>query len=350
MRLVRRGVTFAAVFLLASTAACSSGSSKDDGRSLTVVMWGGSAQEAHVNSYVKPWAAKNGVEVRQDQPTDYAKLRAQVEAGKVSWGIVEVEPNFAVTACASGLLEKIDTSVVDTSVIDPQFVSECAIPNLQYAFTIAYNTKTFATAHPTTWAEFFEVQKFPGKRGFWRYATGGIFEAALLADGVPADQLYPLDIDRAFKKLDSIKDHLVFYDTGDQQVQLLASGEAPLVQAWNGRVFQAAQEGQPVANEWNQHFLSYDQVVIPKGYPNAALAQQWMADFVKNLEGQAADTNASAYAPINDEALKLVDPKMSAQLPTSPENATQRALVIDYGYWAEHYDKVSERFNEWLAS
>ena len=350
MSFKRRGVTLAAVLALATTAACGGGSSSDSGRSLTVTMWGGSAQEAHVNSYIKPWAEKNGVEIRQDQPTDYAKLRAQVEAGKVTWGIVEVEPNFAATACKEGLLEKIDTSIVDTSVIDPEFVSECAIPNLQYAFTIAYNTDVFPNGHPTTWEEFFDVEKYPGKRGFWKYVTGGIFEAALLADGVPADQLYPLDIDRAFRKLDSIKEHLVFYETGDQQVQLLASGEAPLVQAWNGRVFQAAKEGQPVANEWNQHFLSYDQVVIPKGYPNADLAQQWMAHFVKDLEGQAADTEASAYAPINDEALKLVDPEVVAELPTAEQNAAKRALVIDYEYWAEHYDEIAERFNEWLAS
>lgn len=352
MGVERKALAVAAALGLAAVAACGGGGSAtgDGKRTLTVTMWGGSAQEAHVNSYIKPWAEKNGVEIRQDQPTDYAKLRAQVEAGKVTWGIVEVEPNFAVTACKEGLLEKIDTSVVDTSPIDPKLVSECAIPNLQYAFTIAYNTKTFPDGHPKTWAEFFDVKKYPGKRGFWKYVTGGIFEAALLADGVPPDKLYPLDIDRAFKKLDSIKEHLVFYDTGDQQVQLVASGEAPLVQAWNGRIYQAARDGQPVANEWNQHFLSYDTVAIPKGYPNADLAQQWMAHFVNDLEGQAADTEASAYAPINDKALELVDPQILPELPTSPENAAKRAIVIDYGYWAEHYDEVTKRFNEWLAS
>ena len=128
-----------------------------------------------------------------------------------------------MTACREGLLED-RYAVVDTSPLDPQFVSECAIPVLQYAFTIAYNTDVFPDDHPTSWADFFNVEKYPGKRGFWRSVTSGIFEAALLADGVPADQLYPLDIDRAFRKLDSIKEHIVFYDTGDQQVQLVASG------------------------------------------------------------------------------------------------------------------------------
>ncbi|TFV63969.1 ABC transporter substrate-binding protein [Geodermatophilus sp. DF01-2] len=350
MTFKRKGVALAAVAMVGSSAACGGGAAAEDSKTLTVVMWGGSAQEAHVQSYVKPWAEVNGVEILQDQPTDYAKLRAQVESGEVSWGIVEVEPNFSATACEEGLLEKIDTEVVDTSVLDPQFVNECAIPNLQYAFNIAYNTDVFGEDHPTTWEEFFDTEQFPGKRGFWKYVTGGILEAALLADGVPADELYPLDVDRAFEKLDTIKDDIVFYETGDQQVQLLASGEAPLVQAWNGRVFQAAQQGQPVANEFNQHFLSYDQVVIPKGYPNADLAMEWMGHFVTDLQGQAADTRASAYAPVNDKALELLEPEILEELPTSEENAAKRATVIDYDWWAENYDAVSERFNEWLAS
>lgn len=351
MNLKRTGrLIVAAAATVALTAACTGAGNGDDDRTLTVVMWGGTAQTAHVDSYVKPWAAENDVEVLQDQPTDYAKIRAQVESGQVTWGVVEVEPNFSATACEEGLLEEIDTSVVDTSVLNPDFVNDCAIPNLQYAFTIAYNTDVFGDRHPTTWEEFFDTETFPGKRGIWRYATGGLFEAALLADGVAPEDLYPLDIDRAFAKMDTIKDDFIFYDTGDEQIQLLASGEAPLVKAWNGRVYVAANEGQPVANEFNEHLLSYDQVVIPKGYPNKDLAMEWMGHFVHDLEGQADDTVASAYAPVNDEALDLLDPEVVAQLPTSEENAGQRAIVMDYQYWAENYDEVAERFNEWLVS
>lgn len=337
--------------LALSLAACGGGgsSASGDGKDLTVVMWGGGAQTAHVASYVTPWAEAENVTIRQDQPTDYAKIRAQVESGKVSWGVVEVEPNFAETACEDGLLEPIDTEVVDTSVLNEEFVSECAIPNLIYAFNIAYNTERFGEDHPTTWAEFFDTEQFPGKRGFWKYATGGIFEAALLADGVAPEDLYPLDIDRAFAKLDTIKDDLVFYDTGDQQVQLLASGEAPLVQAWNGRIKQAADAGEPVANEYNEHLLSYDTFVIPKGYPNADLAQEFLGHFVTDLEGQAADAKSSGYAPVNADALEQVDADVAAELPNSPENSKLLGSVVDYSYWAENYDAVSERFNTWLA-
>lgn len=334
-----------------SLSACSSGSDSSSD-SLTVTMWGGSAQKAHVDSYVTPWAKEAGVKVRQDSPTDYAKIAAQVDAGKVSWGVVEVEPNYAAKACADGKLEKLPAEVVDAAKkagVDEAKMGECAIPNLAYTFSIAYNTDKFSDDHPTTWAEFFDTKKFPGKRGFWKYATGGIFEAALLADGVKPEDLYPLDLDRAYKKLDTIKDDIVWYDTGDQQVQLLASGEAPLVQAWNGRVVQAAAAGEPVANEYGENLVSYDQVVVPKGYENAELAFDWMTWFVSNAQAQADDAVASNYGPITPAAVDLVPEETRDELAGSEAVDGQSAAVMDYEYWAENYDSVTESFNNWIA-
>ncbi|MGH3519723.1 MAG: ABC transporter substrate-binding protein [Haloechinothrix sp.] len=328
--------------------ACGSDAASD-GKQLTVVMWGGADQKTHVENAVQPWADAVGVTIRQDSPSDYAKFRAQVESGKVSWDIVEVEPNFAHNACANGWAVKLDKAKIDTSLVKPEMVSDCAVPVLEYAFTIGYNTDAFPERHPTTWAEFFDTEHFPGKRGFWKYATGAMFEAALLADGVAPEDLYPLDIDRAFKKLDTIKDDIVFYETGEQQQQLVSSGEVPLIQAWNGRIYSAAQEGQPVANEWNEHLLSYDQLVIPEGSPHADLAQDWVSWYLENPDAQAGYSNETAYGPVSDAALEHVKPEVLAELPTSPENAPKRAAIINYAYWAENYDAVSERLNEWAA-
>ncbi|QBJ96301.1 ABC transporter substrate-binding protein [Rhodococcus sp. ABRD24] len=336
----------------AAVAACGS-SAGDPSKTLEVTMWGGSAQRAHVDTYIKPWAEANGLTVSEDSPTDYAKIKAQVDSKNVTWGVTEVEPNFSETACASGVLTKLTPEVKQAATdagINPGYINDCAIPNLSYAFTIAYNTDTFADNHPKTWAEFFDTQLFPGKRGFWKYATGGMFEAALLADGVPADQLYPLDLDRAFRKLDTIKQDIVFYETGDEQAQLVASGEAPLVQAWNGRIYHAAKEGQPVANEWGQNLVSYDQVVIPAGYPNTDLAMKWMTAFVGDVQGQAADAEASAYDPINPKAMELVDPEVAKELATFPANQAQAATTMNYKYWAENYNTATERLNAWALS
>ncbi|MBC6460335.1 ABC transporter substrate-binding protein [Actinomadura sp. HBU206391] len=349
MRILRRVLVGASTTGLLAAAACGGGSSTST-KELTVVMWGGDDQQKAVSAYVEPWGKERGVKIKQDSPTDYAKLRAQVESKKVSWGVVEVEPNFAANACAKGWAVKLDKTKIDMSKVKPELVGECGIPTLQYAFTIAYNTEKFSAAnHPRTWAEFFDTQRFPGKRGFWKYATGAIFEAALLADGVPADKLYPLDIDRAFRKLETIKKDIVWYETGEEQQQLVGSGEAPLVQAWNGRIFAAAKEGRPVANEWNQHLLSYDQLMIPAGYKNQALAEEWMNWYLNHPKEQAGYTNHAAYAPVNDEALKYVNDDVRKEIPTSPENAPKRAAIMNYTYWAENYDKVTERLNEWMA-
>ena len=327
----------------------SSGSKED---TLAVTMWGGGAQDAHVAAVFEPWAKEKGVKIIQDSPTDYAKIDAMVGANKVTWGVVETEPNFTETACAAGTLEKLSDKVkeaAEAADVDPAFMSDCGIPILQYAFTIGYNTDKFPDAHPTTWAEFFDTEKFPGKRGFWKYATGGIFEAALLADGVAPGDLYPLDLDRAFKKLDTIKEDIVWYDTGDQQTQLVASGEAPLVQAWNGRITQAAANGQPVANEFGENLTTYEHVVVPKGYPNAALAEDWMLWFLANPEAQAEQAQKSGYGPASPQAIEFIPADVQAELAGSEAVDGQAAATMDYGYWAENYGPVTERFNVWMA-
>ncbi|QZY52676.1 ABC transporter substrate-binding protein [Leucobacter tenebrionis] len=354
MRYPRRTLVVASIAAagLALTGCVGGGGGAPDEQTLTVTMWGGAAQEGHVATVVQPWADENGVTVQQDSPTDYAKLDAMVDAGKVSWGVVETEPNYTDTACKAGTLTKLSDEVkqaAEEAEVDPAFMSDCGIPILQYAFTIGYNTEKFADGHPTTWEEFFDTEKFPGKRGFWKYATGGIFEAALLADGVAPEDLYPLDLDRAFAKLDTIKDDIVWYDTGDQQTQLVASGEAPLVQAWNGRITQAAADGQPVANEFGENLTTYEHVVIPQGYPNTELAEDWMVWFLSNPEAQADQAIETGYGPASPRALEFVPAEVQAELAGSEAVDSQAAATMDYGYWAENYGDVTERFNVWMA-
>ena len=351
----KKALTIVAAVAAASLtlAGCAGGEGEGgSAESLTVTMWGGAAQEGHVATVFQPWADERGVKIRQDSPTDYAKLDAMVQADKVTWGVVEAEPNFTKTACEAGTLAKLDDAVkqaIKDAEVNPEFVNDCAIPILQYAFTIAYNTEKFASGHPTTWAEFFDTEKFPGKRGFWKYATGGIFEAALLADGVAPADLYPLDLDRAFAKLDTIKNDIVWYDTGDQMVQLAASGEAPLVQAWNGRITQAAADGQPVANEFGENLITYDHIVIPSGYPNEALAQEWMVWFLSNPEAQAKQAEETGYGTASPKALEFIPEKIQEELAGSEVVNSQSVATVDYGYWAENYGPVTERLNVWMA-
>jgi putative spermidine/putrescine transport system substrate-binding protein len=229
----------------------------------------------------------------------------------------------------------------------PQFVGECGVPDVFYAYQIAYNTDAYSDSnHPTTWKEFFDVKKFPGKRGAYQNASGGLLEAALLADGVKKEDLYPLDLDRAFQKLDTIRDQLVFFRSGDEQLQLLSSGETPLTIGWNGRIQAGQAEGLPVAGEWNQHFQRYTQLVIPKGSKNVELAHAFLAHAL-SPKPQAEMTNHIAYAPVSIKAAGNVNEKMKPYLPSDPE-VQKLGLALDFTYYAENYASVTERLNEWL--
>ena len=349
----RLAVTVAGLSSLALVlTGCSGGGGADAAKTLTMVDWGGETQRVAMESFYKPWAEEAGVTMKEDQPTDYAKLDAMVKAGKVTWGTVEVEPNFTDSACANGTIEKLSDKVkeaAESNGVDPAYMSDCGIPILMYGFTIGYNTDKFPDAHPTTWAEFFDTEKFPGKRGFWKYATGGIFEAALLADGVAPGDLYPLDLDRAFKKLDTIKEDIVWYDTGDQQTQLVASGEAPLVQAWNGRIFKAQSQGEPVANEYGEALGTYEQIVIPKGYANKDLAEDWMVWVLSNPEAQAEYSRQTGYGPVTPAGLEALSQDEQQELVNSEANLAKQSATIDYSYWAENYADVTEKLNVWMA-
>lgn len=349
MKHTKIGMAALGVVTTFAMAACGTDAAGDDSKSLTVVSYGGEPQKAQVGAWAQKWADDNGVKLLQDSPTDYAKLRAQVEAKKVTWGAVEVEPNFAVSACEDGILEKIDLSDIDMTGLDPEQFSDCGVPTLQYSFTIAYNKESFKDGHPTTWAEFFDTDAFPGKRGLMKFASTGVMEAALLADGVAPDDLYPLDIDRALKKLDTIKDDIVWYETGDQQSELLSTGEASAAMGWSGRIAQGEKAGQPIANEWSQNLATYDQWVIPKGYAQAATAKEWLAHLLTDAEGQAKAAESYYYAPASAKALDKLPADIRGQMANAPENVEKRAILMDYDYWAENFDAVSEKFNAWLA-
>ena len=347
---MRKKAIFAAISAAALlTTACGSDSGgSGDNKSLTYVSWGGALQTAQTKAIITPFGTEKGITIRQESPTDYAKLKAQVEAGAVSWDVVQVEPYIAQRGCTEGWLTPLPADVRGEGLMT-DLGSDCAVPAFQYAFVIGYNTKSLPNEHPKTWAEFFDTQKFTGKRAFWKFASSGILEAALLADGVPADKLYPMDLDRAFKKLDTIKKDIVFYDTGEQQTQLISSGEVALVQGWNGRIHDAVTNNEPVGLEWGEHMVVYENWVVPKGAPNESAAFDFLR-YATSPEPQARLTQHIPYAPINEKAIDQADQAMAPSLPTSPENAAKVSTTIDYGWYTQNFDDVNKRFNDWLLT
>src|SRR5690554_1675895 len=212
--------------------------------------WGGTTQDAQQKAWAEPLAESDGLNVLMDGPTDYGKLKAMVDSGNVSWDVVDVEMDFAIKAAEDGLLEPLDFDMLQRDDLDPRFTTDYAVGSFYYAFVLGYNKAVLGDQTPETWADLFDLEEFPGKRTFYKWSAPGVLEIALLADGVKAEELYPLDLDRAFDKLDTIKDSIVWWSGGAQSQQLLASGEAPMGQFWNGRVFSVEQSGVDVGISW----------------------------------------------------------------------------------------------------
>ena len=177
-------------------------------------------------AFLDPVTEETGLQIAFDSPTDYAKLEAQVDSGNVTWTVVQTDPWWTEAYCGD-LIETID---VDTPNQPPEFESgDCGLPADAFSFLATYDSAAFEGEQPSTWADFFDTEKFPGKRAVWgSYGINGILEGALLADGVAPEDLYPLDLDRAFAKLDTIKDDIAFFDTLGQALQMMEAGEVTM--------------------------------------------------------------------------------------------------------------------------
>ena len=309
---------------------------------LVFASWGGTTQDAQKAAWADKFTSQSGLNVLQDGPTDYGKIKAMVEAGSTNWDVVDVEGDYAVQAGKTGLLEPLDFTVIDKAKLDPRFVTDHSVGSFYYSFVIGC-AKDAVKECPKTWADLFDTQKFPGKRAFYKWSAPGVIEAALLADGVAPDKLYPLDLDRAFKKLDTIKSDIVWWTSGAQSQQLLASAEAPFGSFWNGRLTALAQTGVNVETSWDQNITAADALVVPKGAKNKEAAMKFIA-LATSAEGQKELAVATGYAPTNLDSPALMD---DAVRKTLPDAQTASQINADMSYWADHRDAIGERWYAW---
>jgi putative spermidine/putrescine transport system substrate-binding protein len=214
-----------------------------------------------------------------------------------------------------------------------------------------YDTTKLANG-PTTINDYFDTTKFPGKRGMWKNPTVNL-EWALIADGADAKDVYkllatPEGVDRAFKKLDSIKADLVFWESGAQAPQLLADGQVVMTSAWNGRLQGAIdKDKKPFKIVWDHQGLDWDWWAITKDTPKLEEAYRFIK-FSSQPAAMAEQTKYIAYGPSNMDAIASVDPATVPNLPTAPDNM-KTAFNVDPQFWADHGDELKEKFNAWLA-
>ncbi len=336
--------------------------------SIVAVSWGGAYTKSQIEAYHKPWTAKTGnTVISEDYSGGLSEVKSQVEAGNVTWDIIDIELSDAIRGCDEGLFEPIDPAILPpapdgtpaTEDFIPGAITECAVANIVWSTIFAYDSSKMANG-PTTIGDFFDTAKFPGKRGL-RKGPKANLELALAADGVPADKIYevlstPEGVDRAFAKLDTIKGDVVWWEAGAQPPQLLADGEVAMTTAYNGRIFNAvAAEGKPFEIVWDSQIFDLDLWAVLKGAPNKDLAMDFLA-FSTATEQLAAQASYISYGPARKSSAPLVgsyhtkpDLAMGPQMPTAPENF-KTAIQNDFEFWADNQDELNERFNAWLIN
>jgi len=362
---------FKHTMLAAAFAAVSAGTTAASAETqMVVVSWGGAYTKSQQLAYHDPYMAMNpDVKIVNDDSSAEAaaKIRAQAIAGNVSWDLVDVEPDTAIGLCDEGLLVEFDfnkdfaPAPDGTSATDDfgksALVSPCFVPQIVFSTTFGYRTDILKNP-PKTIHDVFDLKKFPGKRSLQKSPAGNL-EWALIADGVPAEDVYDVldteaGVDRAFAKLDTIKDQVVWWTKGAQPGQLLADGEVVMASAYNGRLFAAIEENkQPIGMMWDWQLFLLDGWVVPKGAPNMAEVMKYLR-FATDTQRLADQAKYISYGPARASSAPLVGKhavlgiEMGPHMPTSPDNA-KHTILKDVVWWADHNDELQQRFEAWVA-
>jgi putative spermidine/putrescine transport system substrate-binding protein len=279
-----------------------------------------------------------------------AKVKAMVDTGSVSWNLVEVESPELARGCDEGLFEELDPAQFGSAGDYIQgAIQPCGVGFFVWSTVLAYNADKLKSA-PTSWADFWDVKKFPGKRGL-RKGAKYTLEFALMADGVAPKEVYKVlateeGMDRAFKKLDELKPYIQWWEAGAQPPQYLASGDVVMSSAYNGRIA-AVQNESNLKVVWNGGIYDFDAWAIPKGAKDQQAAREFIAFAVKP-EQQKVYAENIAYGPANKKAIELLPKERLTLMPTTPENIANQ-VAIDVTFWADYGEQLEQRFNAWAA-
>lgn len=341
---------------------------------MTIVSWGGAYQESQLHAYVEPYQEMNpDVEVTWDESSAeaVAKLRAQAEAGNITWDLVDVTAADAMRLCDEGLAMEVDHDELlapgpdgtsATEDFGDTIVSDCFIPQIAYSYTFGYRTdvEEWNGEEPSEICDVFDLETFPGKRSLEQRPINNL-EWALICDGVAFEDVYDTleteeGVDRALAKLDTIKDEVVWWTSGSDTPQLLADGEVVFGSTYNGRLFSLIEEqDQPVAMMWDTQVYDIDGWIIPDGIDeesyNRVVDFLWFATDTQRLADQA---KYISYGPARDSSQPLVGEHaelgidMAPHMPTNPDNSSN-AFVQNYEWWADYRDDLDARFQAWLS-
>jgi putative spermidine/putrescine transport system substrate-binding protein len=319
-------------------------------KQLVVSGWGGTFQDAMRRALFEPFSKETGVRVVEVTygGQGLARVKAQLAAGKVEVDLMDGPPFWPIMGSGQGLLEKMDLS----KVADPSSHLQGAIGDYGYGYAatswgIAYSTKTYAKAAPKNWKDFWNIDGFKGRRALFGSIAVRHLEYALMADGVPAAQVNPMDaakVDRAFRKLDRIKDKMaVWYQTNAQMESLLVNGEVDMGELTSNRAHYLGTQGAPIRFQYNEAVMNQLVLVMAKNAPNKANAEAFLR-FCSRPDRQAELSTITFTGPSNSKALASIkDESLLKELPTSPHNLQQQ-VQLDSRFWAANLAPLGPRW------
>lgn len=325
-------------------------SSGGEGEDVTLI-WantGGQEAEREKAAFQDPFTEETGIKIENVAFVNLtAQLQKMVEAGDPEWDIFHNVPYIAHKYCGE-LLEKIDFS--DLPDVFPEgTTTECTVPSGKFGFVYAYDSDVYTDVVPTSVSDFFDTEKFPGMRVIRGNNPRAYLEAALVADGVDPDDLYPLDVERALAKFDTIKSDLLFVPSVSAIQQALTSKQATMTMTINTNLGAMFDEGATIAPVWDVTFWDFDVLMIPKGTPHKDEAVAAIK-YALEIEPQMENARLGGNTPVRTD----IDPStipFEGGTEFNPFIGTDRGelTLMSTEWWADNLETTSEAWVAWQA-
>ena len=315
---------------------------------LYVNTWGGVWTTVETDAFYKPFTAATGIRIQPVTPVSMAKLKAEVQTGNYDWDCSNLDRMEFTTASNEKLLEPIDFKSIDQTKVSPGTIVGDGVAGLAVGTPLVYRKDKFPKGGPKSWADFWDVKQFPGPRALYDQSFTAL-AYALIADGVPKDKIYPMDLDRAFKKLDEIKPYIkVWWKQGAQSQDLIMNGEVVMLPMWNGRAQALIDKGAPLEIVWNgnQNYFAY--WFVAKGSPRASKAWKFI-EMTAQAKPQADFCSQLPYGPSNPKAFEFMTAEAASKTPSTPEHLAE-SFEADTVWLAPRMSDIQRRWTQWLAS
>ncbi|MEU2541473.1 ABC transporter substrate-binding protein [Streptomyces iakyrus] len=326
-------------------------SSAESSRVLVVRNFGGSYGEANRKAVYDPFSRETGIRIRVVD-FGHEQMLAQIKEGRPRFDVMDIDMSNLVLFEHEGASEPLDygrlkntrNAGIAQSLLTPNGVGKS-----YWASVLAYRTDTFGGRRPESWADFWSLRRFPGSRALQGEVDFPELEFALLADGVPLDRIYPLDVDRAFKVMDEIRGSVrTFWEYGAEPGELLSRGSAVASSTWAGRLQSLLGRGVPLAYEWNGARRQSNGFGIPRGSANPDAAYR-LIDFALRPEVQAHMARLYPDGPVVPAAYGHLTESTAVHLASTPGHLLS-GFDLDIDWWLENREAVTRRWQAWART